>query len=230
VGNSCDGFTGDVSIPGGWRLSVLIGLIVLPGLVVADRGLMTTIQTWRFPPLVDLMRVLTWLGYGAVDVGVFLTLALWGWWRGDRGLGLRGLTGAATVAGAGLLDQLMKNVACRARPTAPGAGAFFANFPCFPAPYATASFPSGHATTAFATAAMLALWYPRSTGVCVGLAALVGLSRIVLGSHFPSDVLAGALLGSVVALAVYAYVPAARRNDAVGREARMGERAGRAEV
>jgi membrane-associated phospholipid phosphatase len=77
---------------------------------------------------------------------------------------------------------------------------------------------------------MLALWYPRSTGVCVGLAALVGLSRIVLGSHFPSDVLAGALLGSVVALAVYAYVPAARRNDAVGREARMGERAGRAEV
>jgi len=230
VGNSCDGFTGDVSIPGGWRLSVLIGLIVLPGLVFADRGLMMAVQTWRWPPLVDLMRVLTWLGYGAVDVGVLLTLALWGWWRGDRGLTMRGLAAAATVAGAGLLDQVLKNVACRARPTALGAGAFFANFPCFPTPYATASFPSGHATTAFATAVVLALWYPRGKGVFLGLAVLVGLSRVMLGAHFPSDVLAGALLGSVVALAVYAYVPAARRNDAVGREARMGERAGRAEV
>jgi undecaprenyl-diphosphatase len=75
---------------------------------------------------------------------------------------------------------------------------------------AYASFPSGHATTAFATAVVLAAWYPRQAVGFVGLAALVGLSRILLGAHFPSDVLAGALLGSGVALAVYQHVPAVR--------------------
>jgi len=197
------------------RRTVLIALGVLLGFILADHGLMVAVQAWRWPPLVEAMRVLTWLGYGAVDIGVFLVLALSGWWRGDRGCIVRGLAGGVTVAGAGLLDQILKNVACRARPTAPEAGSFFVNFPCFPARYAEASFPSGHATTAFAAAILLALWYPRARCLFLGLAGMVALSRILLGSHFPSDVLAGALLGSVVALAVYAYVPAARRNDAV---------------
>ncbi len=213
VVNSHDRLAGSASIPGGWRLSILLGVVVLPGLVVGDHGLMTAVRMWRWPPLVDLMQVLTWIGYGAVDIGILLVLGLCGWWREDRALGMRGLAGAATVAGAGLLDQVLKNVACRARPTAPGAGAFFTNFPCFPAPYATASFPSGHATTAFATAVVLALWYPRGTGVFVGMAVLVAVSRVMLGAHFPSDVLAGALLGSGVALVVYAYVPITRRRE-----------------
>jgi undecaprenyl-diphosphatase len=157
------------------------------------------------------MQFLTWLGYGAVDIGILLGLALVGWWRGDPGLRMRGLAGAATVAGAGLLDQVLKNIVCRARPNALEAGSFFAGFPCFPAQYAYASFPSGHATTAFAAALLLALWYPRFAGAFLGLAVLVGLSRVVLGSHFPSDVLAGALLGGGAALAAHAYVPAARR-------------------
>jgi membrane-associated phospholipid phosphatase len=214
VANAHDGLSRCTCIPGGWRLSILLGLTVLPGLVAGDHSLMTAARMWRWPPLVELMQVLTWLGYGAVDIGVLLVLGLCGWWREDCPLWMQGLAGAGTVAGAGLLDQLVKNVACRARPMAPGAGAFFTNFPCFPAPYATASFPSGHATTAFATAVVLALWYPRGTGVFVGLAVLVGVSRVMLGAHFPSDVLAGALLGSGVALAVHAHISTTRRRKA----------------
>ena len=186
---------------------------MLPGLVVGDHSLMTAVRMWRWPPLVDLMQFLTWLGYGGVDIGVLLVLGLCGWWCDDRALGVRGFAGAATVAGAGLLDQVVKNVTCRARPMAPGAGSFFTNFPCFPAPYATASFPSGHATTAFATAVCLALWYPRGAGVFVGLAVLVALSRVMLGAHFPSDVLAGALLGSGMGLLVHAYLPVMQRRE-----------------
>jgi undecaprenyl-diphosphatase len=175
-----------------------------------DRNLMVLIQAWQWPLLLRLMPFLTWLGYGAVDIGVLLAIALVGWREGKAGIRTRGLWGAGTVAASGVLDQLVKNVACRARPSAAGAGLFFAKFPCFPASYAYASFPSGHATTAFATAVVLAAWYPRQAVVFVGLAALVGLSRILLGAHFPSDVLAGALLGSGVALAVQQQVPAVR--------------------
>lgn len=199
------------------RLIFLVGVGVLPVLILADHGLVIAVQAWRWPPLVEAMRLLTWLGYGAVDLGIPLALALVGWWRGNADLRVRGLWGTGTVAGVGVVDQILKNVSCRARPTAPGAGAFFSSFPCFPAPYAYASFPSGHASTAFAAAALLALWYPRLAGVFVGLATLVGLSRILLGSHFPSDVLAGALLGGAIALLVHAYVPAARRIDAVAQ-------------
>ncbi len=200
------------SLKGSW-LGILAGLAVLPAAILADHGLMAAVQAWRWPPLVDAMQLITWLGYGVVDVGIPLALALVGWWRGSPDLRVRGLWGAGAVALAGGVDQILKNISCRARPSAPGAGTFFASFPCFRAPYAYASFPSGHATTAFATAVMLGLWYSRGAGVFVGSAMLVGLSRVILGAHFPSDVLAGALVGSGVALAIHAYVPAARRRE-----------------
>jgi membrane-associated phospholipid phosphatase len=191
-------------------IGVLAGLLMLPGAIPADHRLMPAVSAWRWAPLLDVTQRATWLGYGAVDIGLVLLFAVFGWWGGDAGLRTRGLVGALTVAGAGILDQVVKNVACRARPSASQAGIFFAHFPCFPASYAYASFPSGHATTAFATAVILSLWYPRGAGLFVGLALVAGLSRVVLGAHFPSDVLAGAVVGSAVALTVHALVGAIR--------------------
>jgi membrane-associated phospholipid phosphatase len=78
---------------------------------------------------------------------------------------------------------------------------------------ADASFPSGHATSAFAAAGVVAALHPRLRAPILGLAALVALSRVYLGVHFPSDVLAGAALGLGIAVAVVALgrrlVPAA---------------------
>ena len=76
----------------------------------------------------------------------------------------------------------------------------------------SASFPSGHATTAFAAAVATAILVPRLRWPALLLAALVALSRVYLGVHFPLDVLAGALLGSAVGAAV--ALPALRRRRA----------------
>lgn len=57
------------------------------------------------------------------------------------------------------------------------------------------SFPSGHATIAFALAGILAAKEPKWKWWFYVLAILIALSRIYLGQHFPSDVIAGAILG-----------------------------------
>lgn len=60
------------------------------------------------------------------------------------------------------------------------------------------SFPSGHATNAFALAVTAGLMWPHVSWVLVPLAFLVAGSRVVLGVHFPSDITAGALLGTLL--------------------------------
>jgi undecaprenyl-diphosphatase len=67
---------------------------------------------------------------------------------------------------------------------------------------ATHSFPSGHSATSFACAAVLASLAPRLRVPLYALAVLIALSRLYNGDHFPLDVLAGAALGSIVAVVV----------------------------
>jgi membrane-associated phospholipid phosphatase len=61
------------------------------------------------------------------------------------------------------------------------------------------SFPSGHTATAVGLAVILCAWYPRGRALFITVACLVGLHRIVHLAHFPSDVLAGAAAGWLVA-------------------------------
>jgi membrane-associated phospholipid phosphatase len=65
----------------------------------------------------------------------------------------------------------------------------------------SASFPSGHAATAFAAAVAVGMLYPRFRTPLLALAATVALSRVYLGVHFATDVLAGSVLGAAIGLA-----------------------------
>lgn len=69
------------------------------------------------------------------------------------------------------------------------------------------SFPSSHAVNTFAAATLFSLFYRRWVPwVAYGLAAIVSYSRVYLGLHYPSDVLGGAVIGALCALAVvWAY-------------------------
>ncbi len=64
------------------------------------------------------------------------------------------------------------------------------------------SFPSGHATAVLAVALSYALAFPAAGGPLMVCAALAGWSRVVLGVHFPSDVLAGQLVAVVTVIGV----------------------------
>ncbi|NOQ32375.1 MAG: phosphatase PAP2 family protein [Helicobacteraceae bacterium] len=65
------------------------------------------------------------------------------------------------------------------------------------------SFPSGHTTTAFAIATSLALMFPRYIAVFYAYAITMGLVRIGCWAHFPSDVVAGAMVGTITVLFLY---------------------------
>ncbi len=67
------------------------------------------------------------------------------------------------------------------------------------APLDRYSFPSGHTLHAVGFSLVALSYYPQLTWLVLPFAGLVALSRVVLGLHYPSDVLAGALLGALLA-------------------------------
>jgi len=67
------------------------------------------------------------------------------------------------------------------------------------------SFPSGHSTTAFAVALSLGSFYPEIMPLLLVLAANVAISRIVVGMHFLSDVLAGSAMGALLGYVAFRF-------------------------
>jgi membrane-associated phospholipid phosphatase len=100
----------------------------------------------------------------------------------------------AAVALSGLATDLIKPLVGRLRPKLLFETGLY-GFDPFRIGYEYNSFPSGHATTVFALAAALTLFFPRWRLPLAGFAVVVGLSRIIVGAHYLSDVMAGAYVG-----------------------------------
>jgi undecaprenyl-diphosphatase len=79
------------------------------------------------------------------------------------------------------------------------------------------SFPSDHATGAFALAFGIWLYDRTIGGILLVLAAIVAFARVYVGTHYPGDVVAGALIAVAVASALYLLGPTRRLLEAVAR-------------
>jgi undecaprenyl-diphosphatase len=93
------------------------------------------------------------------------------------------------------LYWVLKNGLKRNRPSA-----ILPNYESFIIPSDQFSFPSGHTSGAFVTASLLMVFYPPVAAIAYIWAVTVAISRVTLGVHFPTDTLAGAVMGSSIAL------------------------------
>jgi len=186
---------------GGVGIVVLLAIAVTSGVSEPfDRSIIDVVRAEGLRGLLSPLRVVTELGStGAVTVVALVTLlvgVLIGPW-------LHGAIGAATIGLASAGNEVFKAVIARARPDLLDPIVEEHGF----------SFPSGHSALGMVAWGILGVLVMRSRlplgvrrGVVAAIAVLIvliGLSRIWLGVHYPTDVLAGWTAGAVIVL-VYA--------------------------
>jgi undecaprenyl-diphosphatase len=137
-----------------------------------------------------IFQVASRLGDGVLWYALLLALPLLYGASAVRPAAIMALTGALGV----LIYALLKRLFVRERPFITHAGIDRAA-----APLDRYSFPSGHTLHAVSFTWQCAAHFPELLLVLVPLAALIAASRVVLGLHYPSDVLAGAALGAALA-------------------------------
>lgn len=102
----------------------------------------------------------------------------------------------ATLVISHVIVQLIKRTVGRPRPSRSIATSTLVNEPD------KFSFPSGHSAAAMSVAFVYALAFPAYAAVIIPIAVLVGMSRVVLGVHYPGDVLMGQLLAVFTGLGI----------------------------
>ena len=169
---------------------------MLQFIATRDHKLMRKVNKWPAPKWIRLWAIAAtragdgWLWY---LIGLFVLV-----FGGQDRFVAVAAGGSAAVVGIAVF-KVMKKMSGRKRP-------------CEIEPHVWAnllppdqfSFPSGHTITAFAVTLSLSEFYPTLMPALLFCAASVAISRILLGMHFLSDVVVGAVLGSGLAFASYA--------------------------
>lgn len=170
---------------------------MLSYIAARDYGLMCRVNRWRAPRWIRLWMICATRG-GDGWLWYFMSAALLLWGGAEK---FRALAAAGLAAGAGIVAFLwLKRLIGRRRP-------------CTLVPHCWAtllppdqfSFPSGHTITAFAVSTPLSLFYPDLLVGLMFCALSIALSRVLLGMHFLTDVLAGAILGGALGYAGFAF-------------------------
>lgn len=129
------------------------------------------------------------------DGHIYLIAGLLLWWLEPQDGKLFLYTGLLAYALELPLYLLLKKLFKRQRPCD-----LLQNFKAHLTPSDKFSLPSGHTAAAFLMASLVASFYPSVSVLVYIWASLIGLSRVLLGVHYPSDILAGAALGISISL------------------------------
>ena len=187
-----------LSIPLTLSLLLLSALIILGAIIPLfrlDFPIILYIRSIHVPVLEELGRIGNRLGHGNTLVFISLALAGIGYRWEKENVTRAGLQSLLSHGVAGLIIQIIKHLLGRPRPRLTHQG----HWEIGPSLQGGLdAFPSGHSTASFAVAAVLARYFPNGAWIWYGLAGFVALSRIVKGSHFPSDALTGILIGFLV--------------------------------
>jgi undecaprenyl-diphosphatase len=152
-----------------------------------DQRLMQRMNRWRAPRWIRIwMIAATRLGDGWVWYGLGIMLVFCG---GPHRFSAVGAAGSAAIIGI-FIFKALKRLSQRLRPCQIEPHCWSKILP--PDKF---SFPSGHTMTAFSIALVVSYFYPSLEAVLFLLALSIAVSRIVLGMHYLSDVLAGVVLG-----------------------------------
>ncbi len=179
--------------------SLLVGAAVAAAYFNIDLPLAQAVKELPFQ-MVEFFQYVTVLGEAtwSLIAAALLGLAARFLWRRDDWM-RRSLFIFAAVASSGIVTDLIKWLAGRWRPKAYFTDQFY-GFDLFGWGYEQTSFPSGHATTIWACGAALAILFPRWRLLWYVLAILVSMSRVIVGAHYLSDVLAGAYVAVMTVL------------------------------
>ncbi|WAA10924.1 phosphatase PAP2 family protein [Fervidibacillus albus] len=138
-----------------------------------------------------IFRTVTQLASAPFSIGIVLLLIL----NSTGNVKTAAITAGISLAISHIPVQIGKKIFRRKRPYLVFNQIFVTN-----RPLKDLSFPSGHTTAAFSVITPFVIFYPFSSFILVPLGMIIGLSRIVLGLHYPSDCFAGMLLGIVFGL------------------------------
>jgi len=126
----------------------------------------------------------------------------------------------AAIALPGLFATIVKRLIGRARPFIGGDADPFLYMPFIWRPD-YASLPSGHATNVFAALVAVGLVWPRLRAIMLAYALIIAASRVIVLAHHPSDVIAGAMVGTLGALLVRDWFAARRLGFAIDPNGRV---------
>jgi undecaprenyl-diphosphatase len=143
-------------------------------------------------------RIASRLGDGVAWYTLIACLALY---FGDGGRQVALQCAVAGVSGL-LIYRKLKGILVRERPFITHSSII-----CVGRPLDRFSFPSGHTLHAVSFTLVAGIAVPALLFLLIPLTLLIAASRVVLGLHYPSDVLAGAVLGAAIGLATRAWLP-----------------------